>query len=313
VAVVDGERLESQEFPAPGTPGIRLMLVATDKEKAAREEAAARAPAATGEVVIGQESRIVMEPGDESLRVFYMLDIRNNAATPVNPSTPFMFDVPTRAVNASVMEGSSPQAAVNENRVRVQGPFAPGGTFVQVGFVLPTPGGVAEIRQVFPATLEHLAVIVQKEGEARLSSPQIARQQEMPANGRMFIAAVGNGSFPAGQPIELTVSGLPHHSAVPRWIALAAAIAIVLIGIAFGRRAPAAESSPSERKRLMARKERLLQDLVRLETEQRAGKIDQARYGARREEIVQALEEVYDALEADDTGPAPADRPGLAA
>src|SRR5262245_32654309 len=35
VAVVDGERLESQEFAAPAQGGIRLMLVATDKEKEA--------------------------------------------------------------------------------------------------------------------------------------------------------------------------------------------------------------------------------------------------------------------------------------
>src|SRR5262245_5938196 len=35
VATVDGERLESQEFPspAPGQPGIRLLLVATDNSK----------------------------------------------------------------------------------------------------------------------------------------------------------------------------------------------------------------------------------------------------------------------------------------
>ena len=32
VAVVDGERLESEEFPAPAQGGIRLMLVATDAE-----------------------------------------------------------------------------------------------------------------------------------------------------------------------------------------------------------------------------------------------------------------------------------------
>src|SRR4029077_15993072 len=32
VATVDGERLESQEFPAPAQGGIRLMLVATDAE-----------------------------------------------------------------------------------------------------------------------------------------------------------------------------------------------------------------------------------------------------------------------------------------
>src|SRR6476661_5539003 len=35
VADVDGEHLESREFPAPTRGGIRLMLVATDKSKAA--------------------------------------------------------------------------------------------------------------------------------------------------------------------------------------------------------------------------------------------------------------------------------------
>src|SRR5262250_557241 len=68
-AVVDGEHLESEEFPAPSQGGIRLMLVATDKEKQAREAEAAKAPAVTGQVVLGPESRIVMEPGDETIQV----------------------------------------------------------------------------------------------------------------------------------------------------------------------------------------------------------------------------------------------------
>src|SRR5580698_938274 len=34
VAVVDGERLESEAFPAPAQGGIRLLLVATDTAKA---------------------------------------------------------------------------------------------------------------------------------------------------------------------------------------------------------------------------------------------------------------------------------------
>jgi hypothetical protein len=63
-AEVDGERLESQEFAAPSAGGVRLMLVATDKAKAA---AAAAAPAVTGHVVIGQQSRIVMQPREEVL------------------------------------------------------------------------------------------------------------------------------------------------------------------------------------------------------------------------------------------------------
>ena len=71
-ADVDGEHLESQEFPAPAEGGIRLMLVATDTAKPA---AAPNAPAIKGEVVLGSESRIVIEPGDEAVAVFYLLDI----------------------------------------------------------------------------------------------------------------------------------------------------------------------------------------------------------------------------------------------
>src|SRR5438552_6573109 len=49
VAVVDDERLESQTFPAPSRGGIRLMLVATDKEKEKQKAADASAPAISGQ------------------------------------------------------------------------------------------------------------------------------------------------------------------------------------------------------------------------------------------------------------------------
>ena len=50
--VVDGERLESQPFPAPGAGAVRMLLVATDKEAAARAAEAAR-NAVTAPVVLG--------------------------------------------------------------------------------------------------------------------------------------------------------------------------------------------------------------------------------------------------------------------
>jgi hypothetical protein len=40
----------------------------------------------------------------------------------------------------------------------------------------------------------------------------------MPADGQTFIAAMG-GAVNAGQPIALTLTGLPHHSRAPRNIA----------------------------------------------------------------------------------------------
>jgi hypothetical protein len=309
-ADVDGEHLESREFPAPTRGGIRLMLVATDRSIAAPPSNAAPAP--TGVLTIGSQSRIVIQPTDEVVEVFYLLDISNNATTPVNPPAPFAFDLPKEAGGAAIMEGSSPQAKVAGTHVTVAGPFAPGHTFVQVAAGLPGGGGTIDIAQRFPAKVEQLAVVVKKVGDTTLRSPQIREQREMPADGEVFIAATG-GEVPAGQPIELTISGYPHHSATPRRVALSLAALIALAGVwASTRPSGGAAAAAGARKPLIARRDRLFNELVRLENDHRRGKIDVRRYAPRREELVAALEQVYSALDSHDAGPEPA-RAGLAA
>jgi hypothetical protein len=313
-ADVDGEHLESQEFPAPGQGGVRLMLVATDKTKGPATEPSA--PPITGQVVLSNQSRLVLEPGDEVVNLYYLLDISNTARVPVNTKSPFIVDVPKEAVGTALMEGSSPQASVSGGRVRVAGPFAPGHTFVQVGCELPAASGEIEFTQRFPANLESLAVVAKKAGDAKLSSPQLASQREMPADGEVFIAATG-GPVNAGQPVTLSLTGLPHHSSAPRITALTIALAIVVIGIFAG--GSARDDDPgraAERKRLIGRREKLLNDLARLESDRRGGRApanDEGRYAARREELLAALEHVYGALDSDDAGPEPADRAGVAA
>jgi hypothetical protein len=302
-ADVDGEHLESREFPAPTRGGIRLMLVATDRSKPAPPSGAAPAP--IGTLTIGSQSRIVMQPSDEVVELFYLLDVSNNATTPVNPPAPFAFELPKGAAGAAIMEGSSPQAKVAGTRVTVDGPFPPGHTFVQVASALPGEGGTIDIAQRFPAKVEQLAVVVKKVGDTTLSSPQIKEQREMPAEGEVFIAATG-GEVPAGQPIELTISGYPHRSTTPRRLALSLAAIIALIGVWAATRpggGPAAKAG--ERKQLIARRDRLFNDLVRLENDRRRGKIDDRRYAARREELIAALEQVYSALDSHDVGPEP--------
>jgi hypothetical protein len=312
VAVVDGERLESQEFPAPSQGGIRLMLVATDKERERQKAEEARAPAVTGQVVLGGESRIVIQPADEALQIYYLLEISNTARAPVNTVSPFAFDMPTGAVGTTVLEGSSPQVSVTGPRVRVAGPFPPGQTIVRVGTDLPVSSGALEISQKFPATLEQLTVIARKTGDLKLSSPQIDRQQDVPTQGVTVIAATG-GTVPAGQAVTLKLSGLPHHSTVPRGIALSLVGIIVVAGVWAASVSRDPTAAASERKRLMARREKLFQDLVRLEQDRRRGRVDQARYGVRREELVAGLEHVFGALDSDDAGPEPTDRAGVAA
>jgi hypothetical protein len=297
-ADVDGEHLESQEFPGPSSGGIRLMLVATDTSK--RAAPAPTAPAATGAVVIGDQSRIVMQPGEEIVEVYYLLDISNNASTPVTPPTPFVIDLPRDAAGAAIMDGSSPQASVAGTRVTVQGPFAPGHTFAQVAFGMRSEGGALDIAQTWPASLEHVAVVVKKVGNTTLSSPQIREQRELPANGEVFIAATG-GTVAAGQPLVLSLSDIPHHSSAGRRIALTLAVGIVLLGAwAATRPTGVASAQAVDRKRLLARRDKLFNDLVRLETDRRNGRTDDRRYAARREDLLAALEQVYGNLESHD-------------
>ena len=303
---VDGEHLESQEFVAPAQGGIRLMLVATDPTKAA-------APATTGTVVIGPQSRIVIQPREEAADIYFLLDISNAASGPVNTAMPFGFDMPPDAKGCGIMQGSSPQASIAGTRVSVALPFAPGSTFVQVACEVPAATGSVDLEQRFPAPLEQLAVVVKKVGDMTLRSPQIKEQRELPADGEIFIAATG-GAVAAGQPLELSVDGIPHHSPAPRRIALALVVAIAIAGaFAASGRVEDAPAKAAERKRLLARRDKLFGELVRLEQDHRNARVDDRRYATRRAEIVTALEQIYGALDGDDTGPEPADRAGLAA
>ena len=306
-ADVDGEHLESQEFPAPTRGGIRLMLVATDPNK----KDVPAAPAQAGAVSIGEQSRFVMQPREESIEIYYLLDIANSQSVPVTPPTPFVFDMPDGAIGTAIMDGSSPQASVKGLRVTVQGPFAPGHTFVQVATAVPAEDGTLDFAQKLPANLDQLAVVVKKVGETTLKSAQLKEQREMPADGETFIAATG-GPVPAGQPIQLTVAGIPHHTQTPRRVALAIALAVILTGAWFASRPAGDETKQAaERKRLIARREKLLNELARLEQDHRGGRADDRRFAVRREELVASLELVYSALDNTDAGPEPADRAGV--
>jgi hypothetical protein len=303
VAVVDGERLESQQFPAPVEGGIRLMLVATDREKEAQKAAEASAPAIEGQVVIGGESRIIIEPNDEELSIFYILEITNTARAPVNPPTPFEFDLPDGATRANVMQGSSTMATVAGTRVTVTGPFPPGVTMVQVGGVVPIGSGTLTLTQRFPASYQQPIVIAKKEGAMTFRSPQLDRQQDTVSEGTPIIVAMGSSMLAAGQPLQITLGGLVHHSRTPRFVTLTLSAIILLAGVWAFYKAPTGDVAASERKRQVARREKLLQELVRLEQDRRKGRGDAARYAARREELIASLESIYGALDADGAGP----------
>jgi hypothetical protein len=289
VTTVDGERLESREFTVPSTGGIRVMLVASD--------ARAKRKAEAGVVVLGDQSRFVFEIGDDALSVFNLVQILNKAEMPVEPAQPLVFELPGGAGQASMLDGSSPQATAAGRQVTVKGPFPPGTTQVQFAYTMPYSGGDLTIEQRLPAALMRLTVLAQKVGPMQLASPQLTQHREMTAEGQTYIVAQG-GALNAGDVVTFGFTGLPHHATWPRNLALTLAIVILAAGAWAGRRSGRLGGNENVRRRkLTARRERLFAELTAIEEQHRDGVVDDGLYAARRRELIAALERVYAELD----------------
>lgn len=234
VAEVGGERLETQEI-VMGAEGVRVLLVAADSAQAAKEaedRRLAEGPAQQGLVVFGPDTRVIAEMQDDRLNIFYILQILNNARTPVDIGGPLLIDLPREARGAGVMDGSSPQATTQGPRVIVTGPFAPGATNVQVGFELPYSGPTARLEQRWPAAVQQVNMLIPKiaAGVDLVSSQFQSKRDVADPQGQTLIVAQGP-AIGAGGALVVDIMGLPHHPTWPRTVALVLASIICTVGL----------------------------------------------------------------------------------
>jgi len=293
-ATVDGEELVSEPIRVPASGGLRVILVAGLEKVPA-------APSVRGSVTLGPNTRILMEFRDDTLQVFYLLEILNTASAPVDIGGPLILDLPTGAAGAATLEGSAPTASVSGDRVTVTGPFAPGTTSVQIGFRLLYTSPTIPIEQRWPVPLEQLTVALEKVGTATMTSPQFSTVGEVNAeSGTPFLLASGP-TMPAGGTLSIELVNLPVHSSTPRSVALGLALAILGIGtwFAFTTRARSADTH----RRLMVRRDKLLAELAGLEERRvRKGALS-ASEDARRERLTTELEQIYGELDESGLGP----------
>ena len=293
-ATVDGERLESQEFPWPADGGIRLMLVATPKGGDAPAPVFQPQP---GNVVFGDQTRVIIDQADDALQVYYILDIRNSARHPVNPPSAVVINMPSGAASATVLSGA-PQAVALGDHVSITGPFASGRTEVQIAYQMPVSSGDVTFEQKFPLAVPGLAVLMRKTGAISFASPQLPNVQEREFQGERYILGQGP-TLAAGSALAVTVSGLPHHSPWPRRIALGLAITILGAGFWAAGKRPAAGTNSARVKQLGGKREKIYNELIRLEQQRRAGSIDTAKYAERRPALIAQLERVYRDLDSE--------------
>jgi hypothetical protein len=183
------------------------------------------------------------------------------------------------------------------DHVVVTGPFAPGRTSVEIAYRMPFSSGEVAIDQKLPLAVPGLAVLMKKTGNLTLASPQLPAVQEREFDNERYILAQGP-TIPAGGTLTLNISGLPHHSSVPRQIALLLAV-LMIAGAAYAAsKRPTQSANAARVKQLTSRREKIFSELVRLEQQKRMGAIDAAKYAERRPSLIAQLERVYRDLDA---------------
>lgn len=235
---VDGETITSQEMTLGAGGGVSVLLVLTDPDATKREaedKQLAAGPAVKGTVVLGPNTRIVVEPGDEAVTVFYVLDIVNSARQPVDLGGPLQLDLPDGARGAGTMDGSSPQGKLQGAHLIVIGPFKPGSTEVQLAFELPAGSSTTTISQTFPVSVPDASVVLQRSQNEDLQSAQLVDRREGTNQGQRLVFARVPALGP-GETLTFAVTGLLHHPRWPRYIALTLAIGFLIVGLREGFR-----------------------------------------------------------------------------
>ena len=202
-----GETVTSQPFPVPAQGGVRLILVLglgspasgatqpggdagqVEQTPAAPAGGPAAPPAAPGRVVLGAQTRTIVEVVDGALEVFHVFEIANIADHPVKVGAPIEFTMPEGVRTVTLLEGSTKQARVFDRKLVIAGPFASGRTMAQVAYRLPYSGPTATVAVTLPLPMIQTNLIVRRLGDTRVVAPVLAKSREAQVEGRTYWTA----------------------------------------------------------------------------------------------------------------------------
>ena len=253
----DGGRQQSQPFQLSAEHGSVLAMTV---RAITRDRAGLK---------LGPSSHIIFEPQDDSVQIIENLQLQNSQDRAVDPG-PAGLRVPLAvgALSPQVMPGGPPQLTVDASQAGPpvllwKGPIPPGDTALSVGFVL-KHHGTLKFQQQMAVAADGIRIVAIKLPDLKIDG--VSDSEDRKWNGRDLVVA--SAIVPgAGGSLEITLHGLPTDFYQLRIIAVLLALAI---GLGFAYLAiyrTSDESAETDRRRqaLMAQREALLDEVIRLE------------------------------------------------
>lgn len=280
-------RLGTDGFGLPTGEGVRVEL---------------RVPGRTADpsvIVVGEGGRLILQLRDDGLSFIETLPLQNRSDKLFDPGPGGIeIPLPREFTGAEGAEGEhkievrkgigvAVHGRIPPTRPQAADPGRKSPDEVTFGFLMPLSGSSRDFEQTFPNGFGEYTFITDQIPGLTIDSTQITGRQEREANGKKYWLSRGE-PIPPGGTLRFTVRGLPAPDTSGRNLAGVLALALVVGAAVFARR-PGTKgkgAGPSERERLVQRREKLFAELVTFEDRAGGDK-------AARAELVQKLEAVY--------------------
>lgn len=214
----------------------------------------------TAALRIGPGSHFIFEVSDDVVQVVELWRLTNPTSEAIDPGPAGLhLSLPDKALQAQPGPQNPPGFTVNGHEAVLRGPIPPGDTELQVMFLLVYEGGKLDFVQRTPIPFADVAMVTEKLPGLTVSGNQLS-PEERELQGRRLVLYRGPGTS-AGGSIEFHLRGLPHND--PMWRYLAAAVTVALL-VGFGLFALRGGGRRSDRERLEAERDRLLDELAML-------------------------------------------------
>ena len=240
---------------------------------------------------------MILEPDENHVKVQESWSFSNTGGRIVDAAA-LSFPLPAGSRRISMDEEAPGFAGAEDgSRFYATQPLGAAPAAAALAYLWQTGGGSAELHRAIPVNVNGMRVIVEDIAGLEVTSNLRFTRRVRELNGLNFLI-LDFDPLTAGATWDLTVTGLPNHTTLPRTMAMvmvAGLVAWFLVQLASQRRSTAevnlgAMAAP-------ARRDRIVKALELLERDRAEDKVTDTRYARRHTELMKELADVLREIE----------------